>query len=92
LKKLRWSSHAADDLEEIRRRIHEDNQKAAQQTVKAIYDNVLSLKTFPHRGRLSRDNTSRELVLAPLPYIVVYRVTPSHVEISRIWQGAQLKR
>jgi len=31
----------------------------------------------------------RELVFPPLPYIVVYRVTDSAVEISRIFHGAQ---
>jgi len=27
------------------------------------------------------------LVFTPLPYIAVYRVTPTHIEISRIWHG-----
>jgi len=31
----------------------------------------------------------RELVFAPLPYIVVYQVTELAVEISRIFHGAQ---
>jgi len=31
----------------------------------------------------------RELVFPPLPYIVVYSVTDSAVEISRIFHGAQ---
>jgi toxin ParE1/3/4 len=31
----------------------------------------------------------RELVLPPLPYIVVYRVTADVVEILRVFHGAQ---
>jgi plasmid stabilization system protein ParE len=30
-----------------------------------------------------------ELTFAPLPYIVVYRIMPEAVEISRIFHGAQ---
>lgn len=32
---------------------------------------------------------TRELVLVPLPFIIVYRVLPSAVEIIRIIHGAQ---
>jgi len=45
---------------------------------------------LPHLGRASTRMTGRrELVFAPLPYIVVYRVTELAVEISRIFHGAQ---
>jgi len=33
----------------------------------------------------------RELVFTPLPYIVVYRVTETAIEILRIWHGAQTR-
>ena len=47
------------------------------------------LATFPHRGQAGRAAGTRELVLAPLPYIAVYRVSESTVEILSIWHGAQ---
>jgi toxin ParE1/3/4 len=47
------------------------------------------LESFPNRGRNGRIGGTRELVLAPLPYIVVYRVTTDSVEIIRIYHSAQ---
>jgi len=48
------------------------------------------LAKFPHRGRMStRMPGRRELTFAPLPYVVVYQVTPHVIEISRIFHVAQ---
>ncbi len=38
---------------------------------------------------MGREEDTRELVLSPLPYIVVYRVKDSAVEILHIYHGAQ---
>jgi len=89
LRKLRWSEPAADDLENIRRHIAKDKPEAARQTVKAIYNALRALTSFPWQGRPGIEEGVRELVLTPLPYSAVYRVTDTHVEISRIWHGAQ---
>jgi hypothetical protein len=45
--------------------------------------------TFPHRGRLGREEGSRELVLSPLPYIAVYRVRESTDRIVRVFFARQ---
>ena len=58
-------------------------------TVRTIFERVEQLVTFPHRGRMGREEDTRELVLSPLPYIVVYRVKDSAVEILHIYHGAQ---
>lgn len=92
MRKLRWSAIAADDLEGILQHIQKENPEAGRKTVKTIYDGILALKRFPYRGRQGKEEGSRELVFTPLPYIVVYRVTATHIEISRIWHGAQVKR
>lgn len=76
-------------MEQIRKRIEADNFTAGRRIVETIYDAVVSLKDFPYRGRPGTYEGSRELVLTPLPYIVVYRVSETHVEVSRIWHGAQ---
>jgi plasmid stabilization system protein ParE len=56
----------------------------------AIADGCGSLKQFPNLGRASRRLAGRrELTFPPLPYIVVYQVTPKTVEISRIFHSAQ---
>jgi toxin ParE1/3/4 len=79
--RIRWSPEAAGDLERIVRRIQKDNPSAARNVANAIYEGVTSLKDFPHRGRSGRIEGSQELVLAPLPYIAVYRIKQQIVEV-----------
>jgi toxin ParE1/3/4 len=86
---VRWSPRAAEDLERIFRRIEQDDTSAARQVAKTIYDGCASLESFPNRGRPGRIKGRRELVFSPLPYIAVYQVKKSIVEISRIYHGAQ---
>jgi toxin ParE1/3/4 len=38
---------------------------------------------------LGREDGTRELVLTPLPYIVVYRVREDAIEILHVYHGAQ---
>ena len=47
------------------------------------------LLTFPNRGRPGKREGTRELVLAPLPYVVVYTVQGDVVLVVRILHGAQ---
>ena len=35
---------------------------------------------------------TRELAFSPLPYIALYRVTDSTIEILHIWHGAQSRQ
>jgi addiction module RelE/StbE family toxin len=87
---VRWSIPAAEDLEHICEWIERDNPEAARRVAGTIYDECARLKDFPNLGRASRRMPGRrELILAPLPYIVVYQVKPDAVEISRIFHGAQ---
>jgi addiction module RelE/StbE family toxin len=86
---IRWSPEAADDLERIVRRIRQDNAGAAYTVGLSIYESITSLRESPLRGRPGHAPGTRELVIAPLPYIVVYRVRHPIVEILRIYHGAQ---
>lgn len=87
---LRWSLPAAEDLERICERIERDNPEAARRVARTVYEGCARLKTFPYLGRpSSRLAGRRELVFSPLPYIAVYQVTASAVEISRIYHAAQ---
>ena len=86
---IRWSPEAADDLERIVERIRRDDPRAARTLANRIFERCASLQTVPNRGRIGRIAGTRELVLAPLPYIVVYRVKPDAVEVVRIYHGAQ---
>ena len=86
---IRWTPEASSNLEQIGLHIARDNPEAALKTIGIIFERIEQLAIFPHRGRSGRDPGTRELVLAPLPYVAVYRVTDSVVEVLHIWHGAQ---
>jgi len=86
---LRWSPEAAADFDSIIAYLLEHNPSAADRIARTIYSAISSLDTFPNRGRLGRVEGTRELVLAPLPYIVVYRGLSDAVEISRVLHSSQ---
>jgi len=87
--KIRWTSEATDCLEHIGQHIAGDNPEAALKTVNTIFEHIEELTVFPNRGRLGREEGTREMVFSPLPYIAVYRVRESTIEILHIWHGAQ---
>jgi toxin ParE1/3/4 len=86
---VRWSPEAADDLERIIAHVRRDNPLAARRIADIIYQRCGDRRMFPNRGRQGRVEGTRELVLAPLPFIVVYRVKTDAVEIVRVYHGAQ---
>lgn len=86
---LRWSPEAAEDLANILRHVQRDNRDAAHKVVAAIFDSLKALPRSPYRGRAGKIDGTRELILAPLPYIAVYRVKSDAVEVVRIYHGAQ---
>jgi len=92
--KIEWSPEAAADFAGIVAYIHERNPSAADRVAHAMYDSATALESFPNRGRPGRVDGTRELVLASLPFIVVYRVKVYRVkrnvvEIARVLHGAQ---
>lgn len=86
---VRWAPRAVDDLERIFRYLEKSHPAAALRVVQSIYEAASSLQTFPERGRISRRPGARELVCAPWPYILVYRIELQTVEIARVWHAAQ---
>ncbi len=88
--RIEWSAHAVADLEAIAAYIEQDrNLETANRVARTIYDAVQSLRTLPHRGRAGRIDNTRELVMARLPYLVVYRVFADRVLILNIVHGAR---
>ena len=57
--------------------------------MRKLYETIRSLKESPHRGRVGREEGTRELLFTPLPYIAVYRVKERGIEVLRIYHGAQ---
>ena len=87
--RVRWTVPAAGDLTDITNCLQQHYPQFAESTIRAIYERVRSLKTMPDRGRPGHRGGARELLLSPLPYIVVYRVKEETVEIPHIYHGAQ---
>jgi toxin ParE1/3/4 len=87
--RVRWTSNAADDLAAIVERIRRDNPPAAQRVAKTIYTAVAELRQFPNRGRKGLAPDTRELVFPPWPYIVVYEVVDTHVNVLRVRHASQ---
>jgi toxin ParE1/3/4 len=57
--------------------------------VRALDEAPATLQMFPNRGRLGRKQGTRELLMSPLPYIVVYTVRGDAIYVVRILHGAQ---
>ncbi len=87
--RIRWTVPAADDLEDINNYLHQHYPQFAESTVRAIYRRIQSLKNSPNQGRAGHRSGTKELVITPLPYIVVYAVKAEAVEILHIYHGAQ---
>jgi toxin ParE1/3/4 len=87
--KLRWTQEAAADLERIADYLLAQTPERAARLVRALYDAPSSLLTFPNRGRPGKKEGTRELVMSPLPYIVIYTVRGNEVYVVRILHGAQ---
>ncbi|MBZ5635536.1 MAG: type II toxin-antitoxin system RelE/ParE family toxin [Acidobacteriia bacterium] len=87
--RIRWTPAAAADLDQIKDYLAERHPDLTQPTVVKLYAAILSLKRMPNRGRPGRERDTRELVLAPMPYIVAYRVRGDAVEILHIHHGAR---
>jgi toxin ParE1/3/4 len=89
--RIRWTPAAADDLQSIKDYLTGRDPHLAQPTVIKLYQIARSLKKSPLRGRAGREEGTRELVCAPLPFIIVYRVKGGDVQILHIHHGAQLR-
>ena len=86
--KIRWSSPAADDLETIKNFLEQNYPRFAESTVRDIFDRISALRHSPFKGRNGHYKGTSELVLSPLPYIVVYRAQNAEVvEILHIYQA-----
>jgi toxin ParE1/3/4 len=86
---LRWTEEAANDLERIADYLLLYAPDRAEELLRRVYNAPAALLNFPNRGRLGKREGTRELALAPLPYVVVYTVRDDVVFVVRILHGAQ---
>jgi toxin ParE1/3/4 len=87
--KLRWLSPALANLDRVYEYIAQENPKAARFVFTRIQATTQKLKRFPNAGRVGQVAGTRELVVPNLPYVIVYRVTETEVQILRVWHTSQ---
>lgn len=87
-KRIRWTQRALRRLDEIGAYIEKDDPDAAARVVARIVAAVDALAEYPASGRPGRIKSTRELVLADIPYIIPYRVSRD-VEILTVMHAHQ---
>jgi addiction module RelE/StbE family toxin len=87
--KVRITPAARADLEAIDAFIRRDNPDAAQRVTEALRARIELLERYPNLGRPGKLPGTRELVIARLPYLVIYRLHASSVEILRVMHTSQ---
>lgn len=87
--RIRWTPAAAADIEYISNYRDDQFPQYRQSTIRKLYDGILSLRSFPNRGKRGREDGTRELVYSPLPYVVAYRVKDQTIEVLRVYHRAQ---
>jgi toxin ParE1/3/4 len=86
---LRWTTAATSDLEAIANYLFDNSPQNAAQLIRKVYEAPLRLINFPNLGRPGKKEGTRELVLTPLPYVVVYQIVNGALFVVRILHGAQ---
>lgn len=87
--RLDWTGPAESDLLDILDHIAEDDPGAALATIDRIEGAALRLAEFPRSGREGSVTGTRELPIPGLPFVLIYRIQDSAVEILRVLHGAR---
>jgi toxin ParE1/3/4 len=87
--RIRWTPAAAADLQHISDYLKDHHPRYRQPTMRKLYELVRALRQWPQLGRIGREEGTREILLSPLPYVAVYRVSEQSVEVLRIYHAAQ---
>ncbi len=86
---LRWLPKAIASRAEQIAYIGKDNPLAAITQGDRIAEQVNTLLQHPEIGRPGRKKGTRELVISRTPFVVIYRVKDTHIEIIRLLHSSQ---
>jgi len=84
-----FSPLADDDLDEIWLHIAQDNEPAADNMIRKIFDAIGLLTEQPLMGRARDELWPQIRSFVVLPYVIFYRLTPEAVEIVRVLHKAR---
>jgi len=91
--RLRYTEAAREDLRDIVYYGLTEGLGSARTIVEVIDQRLRTLATQPQSGRKGREPVTREWVLAPLPFIAVYRLepaeAPTEIHVINIVHGAR---
>lgn len=82
--KIRWTEGANNNLNHVEEYIAQDNPPTAVATVNKIIETAQMLADYPTVGKRGRERGTRELIVAGLPYIVIYTVQREELVILRV--------
>lgn len=85
---IRWTEGAAENLHQVEKYIAQDSSSAAVATVIKIIDAAQMLADYPAVGKRGRERGTRELVVAGLPFIIIYAVRQDELIIIRVLHSA----
>ncbi len=72
--KLRFTDRAESDMKAIRAYIARDRPRGAARVIARLASAARGLREFPEIGRRGSEAGTREFVVSPLPYILVYEI------------------
>jgi len=86
--KLVFHEAALSDLRDIHQHIAQNDPRIAVSVIYRIRMSLERLTMFPRSGRTGTVSGTRELVVPGLPFIVVYEIKQSQVEIVAVFHTA----
>jgi toxin ParE1/3/4 len=87
--RIEWAASAFSDRDAIFDYIKADNPASAARVDEVIRAQAQPLMEFPEMGRKGRVGGTRELIVAGLPYILVYHIVDDSVRVLRVLHSAQ---
>lgn len=82
--RIRWTEGAVGNLDQVEKYVELENPPAAVATVNKIIDSAQVLADYPTIGKRGRERGTRELIVAGLPYIVIYALQREELVILRV--------
>ena len=82
--RIRYTPNARDCVAEIREYIARENPQTARRVVAHIRNQTLILAEQPNMGKPGRCEGTRELVITPFPYIVVYCIQDEEIHVLAV--------
>ena len=84
-----WSQQARAERETAIDYISQDDPFAALNQLNEIEQQTSLLVSQPEMGRIGRAKGTRELVISRTPFVVVYRVKGTRIEVIRLLHSSQ---